>query len=110
MKERRIPVKTSITECCFTNTVERQISTVNINAPAISFFLPFVRMLFLRDTNKATETKTCMLGTTIVGESTSYIAAIIREIKSVCVISGRKLIPLGKIIYTNRQKPVPKNK
>lgn len=73
MKARITAYIPSRTECCFKNTVERQISTMSTNEPAFSIFLPLKNLLFDIAIWAASELSTWILGHIFEEESALYI-------------------------------------
>lgn len=107
MIARITPQNTSKTECCFIRTVDIQIRTIRIKEKIRSFLFRRVNSLSVSERCTATEAKTCILGITIVEESTANILAIRTDIGSSPLTSGRNAIAFGKITYIVRVTASP---
>ena len=60
---------TSVTECCFINTVERHMSIHSMNEAAFTDLCSLRYEHFLMAISTTIELYTCMLGNTLVGVS-----------------------------------------
>ena len=101
----------SITECCFKNTVDRQMETIRMAEPARTQGYFLKDSLFMMAMWVPMELYTWMLGNTLVGVSVWYRAATMPEnIFLPGSMAGLKSVPLWKKVQIIRLMVMPENR
>lgn len=99
---------TSITECCFKNTVEIQIKIQVIKEQRLIILWSSIALHFTRAIWIASELYTWILGNTLVGVSVAYIVATVAEkILSLGKTVGLMFKPFGYTVQINIATDIP---
>jgi len=101
-----------MTECCLVNTVDRQMSAAHAHASTLRRGLPSASLLWLKAIAMQAELWQWMEGQTFTAASAFHSSCMIRSAglsRPRVSTAGRSSSPLGRIMYTIRQKVMPEN-
>ena len=105
-----MPQRTSMTECCFKKTVDRQMSAASTPQPPTTSERRCQIRLRRTARKMATVVETWMDGQTLVEVSTAQTICIrLAAMLSPAIVSGRSCTPLGNSRYSSRLMAMPEN-